>query len=622
MDTDSDKAQNLQELFGSFRAEWLEHRLYSLFSEPEYFPTLRDKRPCALVGGRGSGKTTVLRCMSYEGQFALSGESIEAFNKSDFIGLYFRVNTPHVAAFSGPDLSDLDWRRLFSHYINLIICEQIAAFACWYSHKADEENLLSASACRRISATLGVAEVVSVTELLGSIRSAIHEIELYINNIDVKRPTLSMLQRPIEQFIAGLRSTVHFASKTIYIIVDEYENLLDYQQIIVNTLIKHSGSGYVFKLGVRELGWRTKSTLNENEQLISPADYELISIEERLGPNFKEFSRRVCEARLSDWYTKYGMQHLALKDLLPNLTYEDEAIRLGVVEQVKDIKAQMKRLTLQQPLEEIHPLVLFVFQALNPGNLGAAIAEIAEFAAGKVDKKERYNNYKYAMLFKISGTKSDISKYYCGNAVFATISSSNIRFYLQLVAESMSLQLRSGKAVSEPISPEDQTKAARAIGLRYLNELEGMTARGAQIVKLLLGFGRLFQILSMNPIGGKPECTQFQLTPTGREGSNYEAAKSVLNQAVMHLGFVRHPGTKLSTVADTREWDYSLHPIFAPYFNFSHRRKRKMDVRDIDVLAMIDKPKDTIRALLKDRSDLAEQDAPVQLRLFEEYLSG
>jgi hypothetical protein len=560
--------------------------------------------------------------MSYEGQYALAGDNLSSIDSSDFIGLYLRVNTPHVAAFSGPDLADLEWRKLFSHYINLVICEQLAEFVCWYENKSSIQNTLSAEACARICRALGLDPSATAGDLLDAIKSSIHMLELYINNTDTQRPMLSMLQSPIEQFVKEIRGASQFFGKTAYIIIDEYENLLDYQQVIVNTLIKHSGSGYVFKLGVRELGWRLKSTLNENEQLISPADYELIGIEERLGPEFKDFARKVCETRLSEWYTRYGKKHLPLRELLPSLSYEDEAVRLGVLEKVADIKQQLSKTNLRDLAEEVHPLVLFVFKSLNPDNIGAAIQEVAGYVSGSRDKIDRYNNYKYAYLFKIGESGAEISKFYCGSAVFATISNSNIRFYLQLVAESMSLQLRSGKAVSEPIDPADQTRAARSIGLRYLNELEGMTAKGAQIVKLLLGFGRLFQILSMNPVGAKPECTQFQVVPTGRESQAYQSAKTILNQAVMHLGFVRHPGTKLSSAADTREWDYSIHPIFAPYFNFSHRRKRKMEVRDIDIIAMIDNPKHTIKSLLKDRSDLVEQDAPVQLRLFDEYFSG
>ena len=80
----------IHDLFGSFRAEWLRNDIYRLFSEPTYFPHLVGNKSCVLVGGRGSGKTTVLKCLSYEGQYEL-GKQDWALPKH--VGVYYRVNT-------------------------------------------------------------------------------------------------------------------------------------------------------------------------------------------------------------------------------------------------------------------------------------------------------------------------------------------------------------------------------------------------------------------------------------------------------------------------------------------------------------------------------------------------
>jgi hypothetical protein len=72
--------EQLSHLFGSYKAEWLKEQLFDLFTEPTYFPELQTARPCILVGGRGTGKTTVLRSLSYDGQFALNaGKGVEDF---------------------------------------------------------------------------------------------------------------------------------------------------------------------------------------------------------------------------------------------------------------------------------------------------------------------------------------------------------------------------------------------------------------------------------------------------------------------------------------------------------------------------------------------------------------
>ena len=139
---------------------------------------------------------------------------------------------------------------------------------------------------------------------------------------------------------------------------------------------------------------------------------------------------------------------------------------------------------------------------------------------------------------------------------FARIANRNIRFYMQLVHESIVQQISVEKNLSEQIDCRDQTIAARRVGLNFLRELEGATARGSYLAKLILGFGRFFQLLASNPIGGAPECNQFFLKGSGKgaPSEQQEEALRLLTDAVMHLALVRSHGTKLPTESDTRAW--------------------------------------------------------------------
>ena len=321
-------ANAIHDLFGSFRAEWLKDDIFRLFSEPAYFAHLLGNKSCVLLGGRGSGKTTVLRCLSYQGQSALGRQDRCS---PTHVGIYYRVNTNIVTAFEGPELSNEEWRRLFGHFLNLTICDELAKYVSWYCKQNGVKSL--EISFQKIGIALGIDRTETVEKLLERISEASGRLEIYINNLGSERPTISQLQSPISQFLRLLKNLPGHNDVGFHIVLDEYENLLDYQQMIVNTLIKHSGDNCYFKIGVRELGWRIHTTLNDNESLISPADYELIHIEERLKDEFANFARTVCEARLESNQASVG-NYLKLNTLLPTLPTFEEAEKLGVSKKV------------------------------------------------------------------------------------------------------------------------------------------------------------------------------------------------------------------------------------------------------------------------------------------------
>ena len=132
--------------------------------------------------------------------------------------------------------------------------------------------------------------------------------------------------------------------KHFFFCSNEYENYSDYQQQLTNTLIKHSGETYTFKIGVKELGFRTRATLNPEEQLTSPADYVRISIADKLeGDRFRSFAARVCNSRLARLRVPASQISLKIETVLQSLTEDEEAVLLGVDTALQDALAVHSR---------------------------------------------------------------------------------------------------------------------------------------------------------------------------------------------------------------------------------------------------------------------------------------
>lgn len=617
--------EQLSQLFGGYRAEWLKEQIFELFTEPSYFPELKTPRPCVLVGGRGTGKTTVLRGLSYEGQFAFSGNNPTCIKDWAFYGLYYRVNTNRVSAFSGTDLKDAEWIPLFGHYVNLLLCDLVLRFLDWYQLRSGFSINLRPEAFGRLAESLHLSSPPSTLRQFGDELTRSRDIfEAAINNIaDRTRPNLSIQGGPIDILVQELARLPDFASKTFFFLIDEYENFLPYQQQVINTLIKHSGEFYTFKIGVKELGFTTRTTLNPTQQLISPSDYVRIDISEKLKDDqFRDFAVAVCNARIA----RLSDQSMCdITALLPGLTEEEEAALLGVKEEVNVLLRELHDAGRDVlPLTSIPPLRAYLIKFWAESQSIQIEDAYDDYVRNSKTWDTRFSNYKHVLLYDINKRKRGIRRYYAGWDVFTRLAASNIRYLLELVDQSLLLHYRRTKTLDSPVSPEDQTRAAQAVGKKNLSELEGLSVSGAQLTKLLLGLGRVFGQMAEDPSGHAPEINQFQLSDDGTTESHTTAQSrvtAILESAVMHLALLRWPGTKPGSESDTRAYDYAVHPIFSAFFVFSYRRKRKMSLTSTAILGLIEKPRETIRDILQ-RHNRTEEELPEQLGIFEAYFDA
>jgi hypothetical protein len=623
MTNETGSISKLSTVLGLYKAEWLRGKLFDLFTEPGYFDELKMNRPCVLIGGRGTGKTTVLQGLSYQGQFAFANSEKEIIDTWQFFGLYHRVNTNRVTAFRGPELSEERWRACFAHYLNLLFCTQLLEFACWYELQTDRNLSLSSADLAAFRATLGLQSEGGLAELAQEVRLQVLMFESSINSIvDAPPAFLSMQAAPVDTLASALLSSPALTGKQFFFLIDEFENYEDYQQRVLNTIIKHAPSSYTFKIGVRELGWRERSTLNANEQLTSPADYARISISERLTDSrFKSFAERVLSVRYQNTVESPSVT-ANFPALFPKLSELEEAERLidkvqaaRVRKAVEDASSPAQREAAMALPIGVQYFLDYWASAHSDTTLGA---EIAAWLGGSAASKDRFDNHFHASLFAIRRGKRGIRKYYSGWDVYLALCEGNIRYLLELVHSALLLHIEEGGTKLSPISAEIQTQAAQAVGRKNLSELEGLSVDGARLTKLLLSLGRVFGVLAESPAGHTSEANQFHLREELAPESDARAME-LLKHSVMHLALVRYAGSKLLDERDTKAYDYMIHPIFAPFFVISHRKKRKILLSSANLLSLVDRPREGIETVLKLNNRASEAELPDQLQLFGDF---
>lgn len=612
----------LKAVFSRYKGEWFREEIYNYFSEPYYFSDLKDIRPCVLQGGRGTGKTMVLRGLSYIGQYSLLGKDIEAFDRNDFVGFYIRMNTNHVRAFEGLGVGEDVWRRMFGHFVNLTIANEMAVFLRWHKNLNPNDEELSATDCSLISESLCLPDVASCPEeLYDGIKRGLFRFQSEINDIfDTKGKGmhLSTYSIPVQLITDCIVNLKQFRGKILMLLLDEFENLSNYQQEILNTMIKHITNNYTFKIGVRELGWRVKNTLNEQEILNDPADYFVIDIDKKFSDTkiFDEFAKKVCKKRIEEVFGNDEVSQWDIESYLKSINNEDEAVLLGVkntpyMKMYENISRDSYSLI--EDLPDLKKFMIAYWAATHGRSLEH---EINDYFIDTGKWNRRYVNYKYSLLFKIRRGRGmvGIQKYYAGWDTFIKLANGNIRYLMDLIYRSYEMHITKGNGILTPVSLEVQTKAAQDIGLKNLEELEGLSRIGAQVIKMLLNMGQIFKTLARQD-NTAPEINQFVL-----EGDRNDDCNELITASVMNLAIIRIPGDKPNDELVTREYQYMIHPIFAPFFSYSYRRKRKMPIRVEEFMSLTSQNKDSIKKILGRRiKDYDDTDLSGQLNLFFDY---
>jgi hypothetical protein len=618
--SDDEVLKDINAVFGALRAEYLHAEIFDLFTKPTYFSELLTTRPCLLVGGRGTGKTTVLRGMSFEGQAHLNPGG---YSDWDFVGTYWRFDTSVVRAFKGASLDEETWSSVFAHYTNLVLCSLVLDFAYWFNGTSGNPLAFDQTLLRQAARLLGLPNGDSLEAVSEGVTEALITLEMFVNNAAGEpNPRLSLLGRPVTRLVDALRVPGGLDQRPVYFLLDEFENLMDYQQRVLNTLIKHSDARISYKVGMKDTGHRERTTLNPDEQLIDPADYALVDISNRLAKrsDFGDFAMEVCAGRLAR--IAGGLPRI--NELLVGLTEDQEARSLGSDQLIARTRVVLAR-------EGATASELEAFDEMS----SQSAVLVGFWAEGHRDESElavlrdalrdprrwddKVNNYGHAALFTIRPRVRGLRKYYAGWDTYVQLAAGNVRYLLSLVREALVKQIESGAHLDEPIDAELQTLAAQEVGSRNLRQLQGLAVEGADLTRLVLSLGRVFGVMASQPHGHTPEVNQFRVLDT----SAVEPAQKLLDAGVMHLALLRYAGDKMAAVSgEIRDFDYQLHPIFAPFFVYSYRRKRRFNIEAEELLALSQSPSETIKRILlrnKRSQDPDTRELPEQLTLFSEF---
>ncbi len=607
---------------GQVRAEYEDDEdLYSRFSPPLYFHKLLGLTPAFLIGGRGTGKTTTLRSMSYRGQARVSG-SLDP-KSWPAIGAYWKVEPSVVTAFKGRGVEEDDWIRIFSHYLNLRLSALVVDFARWYSEN-HTSFALDQHRVQLFVHSLHIAPSASLEELANAIDVALVDIEAKLNGSISALATsdLSLLGRPLDHLFDALGETGVTRSHPFMFCLDEFENLIPYQKRVLNTLIKQVGSGpFTFKVGVRNTIGIDPTTLVDGQPIQDPADFTKVDIVADLKDDaFEQFAETVVGQRLN----LVPNPVLSPTQLLPAISVDEEAVLLGAV----DLKRQLLAEILNSPAHTVGDLKFVEASSPLEAALAVRWAEshdetlpaTVRWAVDNPDKwKTRVVNYGYAALFTIRANRVGHRKYYSGWKTYCQLADGNIRYMIRLVHEALRLHVTSDNSLDTAVAIGAQTDAATRVGEATVRDLQGWSRQGADLTRLTLGLGSVFGSLAREAALSTPEVNQFRVGYSGSMASAAEVER-LLGEAVGQGVLIEFEGDKNARSSGaTPEMDYQLHPVLAPFFIYSARSKRRMILKADQILALTKRETASaaVRKVLALRGASARR-LPAEITLFED----
>lgn len=587
-------------------------------------------KPVVIEGGRGSGKTMFFLCNSWREiyiQIRKEGKTVsDLYNDKPFVGIYYRVDTAFVSAMNGKDRDN--WNIIFETYLSICLLKELLGFLDKISGEPGISKIELTDLVKRVSEKFNDEEHIdSISCLLEKLEKYLDEIEDIINAV---KSDVSFRYIKTNRFImevCGLINNVLKKEVIFKIFIDEYETLQEYQQKIINTLIKHSSLPVIYNIGLRPKGMKTNSTISETETIESPHDYEdfQLTIDEK---EYVNIIKEICCKRI-----QYGKEI----GKIPQEASEDIQYYLGVydmdfeINQIVNSKRKPKYLTELEDIikengkmenftaEEIESAIEVLCKEAKPINsrLHYLLLKhktpysptlkilLEEYVQKSSRYKEWEHNRKFGIVFMLAKDYSKPKMYY-GLDVYVALSSGIVRYFLELCEQAFRMELLDGFSWDRDISPSHQSQAAKYVSEYKIADINGYEPVGKELRIFVQYLGQIFNQLHVGKkvTLGEPEPNHFSTNDLALNTS----IESMLSFGIMWN--VLQPGapTKKKQAAFAVETvDYYLNRIYAPYFEISYRDMRKITL-PIDVLTKlfsgdVDEAKRAARKFLKEDDD-------------------
>jgi hypothetical protein len=562
----------------------------------------------------------LLRYLSYSSQFSLQ-RAVLPDSATRNIGLYLKADPQYFSAFTGNGLDDKTWQNVFEHALCLALAEQIISALDTLNSTQDRQTRFGKLEQLNFSRAVGGFSESPIPGLIKDFEDWLRwhrqSLSRWFRNLDeTTPPELFPLRDFLLGMIAEIQEKLPYVAQSVFAVyIDEYENLLDYQQRFLNTLIKGGEPPLIFHIAMKPNGMRTRLTTG-TEAIQEIADYRKIILNDELEPDFKLFAAELFFFRLmqegglpesASPVVRHRLQDETAIDsrksdavyrdrvlfevnrILPGIKNADQA-RIVLDDPtlfkrwyklVSDgLRMQNASITAEQFLDKAHAEASVVCAALLHQSTKNADEVLAEFNKYKMGKHSRFKEGDWIHHFLFGTLLLVYLPYrqrpcllYAGFDSFLSLSRTNVRHFLELCNLAFGPYDPSCDFTKIVIPVEDQARAAFKASRTFKEEVAGCGDLGNRLLAIVNFLGKLFRLSQSRPSQSEPERTHFCIT----NDTVSNDAQHVLNEAVKWSVFFQEPESKVKGLRYESN-EYILNPIYAPFFGLSYNKGRKLEM--------------------------------------------
>lgn len=585
---------------------------YDSFTIPES-KIIEDKSPIIFIGGRGTGKTMLLRQFSYNVQKIIQTEKnyLEKIKQTKYIGIYFRIDKPLLQSLSllgrMTSLENFE-EAIFTHFFELTIFKEYLEII-----KILEKDLILETNevlyDEILSELLNIfplpKEVIcnSIDDLLQFVIDEINYIWDFQSEKAIDIDNTVRFSPKCNLILQGRLSDEFCKTKTfhllglkdisILLLIDEFESFSEKQQTVINAAMRYNKEyGIRLRIGMRPYGFKTYDTVNSEDFIKEGRDYSKIEFDNPLvkknnNKNYFELIKRVASKRLASVPMFVGKNIVEIlgdeedleseaKDIVKGNTkhieiYLKEINKLHVFNKTLELDS-LKNIRDDNPLYEMECLRLllkgesleYVEKALNDYKNKIKSDEAKKFS-DDYDKK-----YKLAFVFVLCSIYKREKKAYYGFSDYCYLSSGIIGSFIELCRRAFDLAYFKDRVNLNQgiISREIQTDAAYEYAYSERNMICRIAEHGKKLEIFVNNLGNAFSYIHRDLHLRYPETNMFPV-----DSDLSDENKTLLDIACSWSLIFKKPNVQDSSAQNNTRDMYILSRVFSPVFKISYRTR-------------------------------------------------